>query len=543
MTVVNKTRFSLGAIKLIVLLALFFVLAGNQQFWHRTLAFFASDSTTLWRMGASIGLVTTSLMTLILSLVLWPYVGKPLLILLLMCNAGAAYFMNSYGIYIDRDMVQNVFETDPAEAAELFNLKLAAWIGLAGILPSILVWRLPIRYGRWPRALLYRAGLILAALAVIGANAGLFFQDYASYFRNQREVRRLFTPANVVYATGDYVNHSWFRKPSVLEPVGTDATRDAKASAGQPPLLLVIVVGETARAANFGLDGYSRQTTPELAARDVINFPKATSCGTATATSVPCMFSPMSREQYKSSQHMEGLLDIVQRVGLPVLWRDNNSGCKGTCDRVPNEDLSKAKDPQLCRDGECFDEILLQGLEKRLADKPGNLVLVLHQKGNHGPAYYLRYPPAFEKFTPVCRTNKLQECQREQIVNAYDNALLYTDHFLGKTIDLLKAQTGYRTALWYMSDHGESLGVNNLYLHGAPYALAPEYQTHIPMVQWISPAFAQSTGLNLDCLRQQAASQPASHDNLFHSVLGLLDIHTQVYDPALDLFRTCRSGH
>ncbi|MGL4752433.1 MAG: phosphoethanolamine transferase, partial [Aeromonadaceae bacterium] len=209
--------------------------------------------------------------------------------------------------------------------------------------------------------------------------------------------------------------------------------------------------------------------------------------------------------------------------------------------RVPYEDLSNAKDPQLCQGNECYDEILLKGLAERLQRQPGNLLLVLHQKGSHGPAYYLRYPQAFEQFKPVCRTNKLQECDRQSIVNAYDNTLLYTDHFLASTIRLLQQQSGYRSALWYMSDHGESLGENNLYLHGAPYAFAPETQTHIPMVQWISPQFAASTGLNVDCLRQQA-QQPISHDNLFHSVLGILDIQTQVYQPGLDLFRRCRGG-
>ncbi len=532
-------RPSIGALRLVFLVSLFFVLSGNQAFWHKVLTFFEPQRWQEWAMLGSMLLVTTTLLTLLLSLFAWPRLLKPVLITLLLLHAGAAYFMNSYGIYIDRDMVQNVFETNPAEAFELFNLKLLAYLLGLGVLPAALLWRTEIRYARLPRALLQRLGMVLLSLGVIGANAAVFYDDYVSWGREQKETRRLFTPLNVLYATGDYINRSWFRKPSVLEPVGLDAKRQtAKAD---KPLLLVVVVGETARAANFGLNGYSRDTTPQLRQLDVINFPQASSCGTATATSVPCMFSPMSREEYKSSQHKESLLDVVQRAGVPVLWRDNNSGCKGACDRVPYEDLSNAKDPQLCQGNECYDEILLKGLAERLQRQPGNLLLVLHQKGSHGPAYYLRYPQAFEQFKPVCRTNKLQECDRQSIVNAYDNTLLYTDHFLASTIRLLQQQSGYRSALWYMSDHGESLGENNLYLHGAPYAFAPETQTHIPMVQWISPQFAASTGLNVDCLRQQA-QQPISHDNLFHSVLGILDIQTQVYQPGLDIFRRCRGG-
>ena len=250
----------------------------------------------------------------------------------------------------------------------------------------------------------------------------------------------------------------------------------------------------------------------------------------------------MARQEYKSSQHMESLLDVAQRAGVPVLWKDNNSGCKGACDRVQYEDLSQQKNPRWCHDGECFDEIMLEGLDQQLVNHKGDLLLVLHQKGSHGPAYYQRYPKEFAKFSPVCQTNKLQECSQEAIANAYDNTILYTDHFLARVIDLLKQQQShYNTAMWYMSDHGESLGENNLYLHGAPYAFAPETQTHIPMVQWISKGFAAQSKLDLNCLRQRA-QQPASHDNLFHSVLGILNIQTSVYQPDLDLFKSCRKN-
>jgi len=534
-----KLRFSIGAIPLSLLTALFFVFSGNQQFWSQSLAFFSPLQGNNLAMIASMISVTLSLMLFLLNLIALPYLFRPVLTLLLLSNAAAAYFMNSYGISIDRDMLQNVFETNPAEAFELINLKLIGYLLLLGVLPSLLLWRTHIRYGKWRPALARKLGGMALALMVIGGNAWFSYQDYASFFRNKGEVRRLFTPVNFIYGSGDYIHRHWFKKPSRLEVVGLDAKRLSTGS-GDKPTLFVIVVGETARAANFGLDGYARNTSPELAKLDVINFSQAYSCGTATAVSVPCMFSPMSREEYKSSQHKESLLDVVQRAGIPVLWRDNNSGCKGACDRVQFEDLSSQKDPVLCRDGECFDEILLQDLAQKLEGNKGNLLLVLHQKGSHGPAYYQRYPKQFEQFTPVCRTNKLQECSREAITNAYDNSLLYTDHVLARLIDLLKQQQShYNTAMWYMSDHGESLGENNLYLHGAPYSMSPETQRHIPMLQWFSQGFLEQSGLDQACLTQRAR-QPASHDNLFHSMLGILDIHTSVYQPSLDLFKPCR---
>ncbi len=536
-----KLRFSIGAIPLSLLAALFFVVTGNQQFWSQSFGFFSPFNSQNLLMLFSLFSVTLSLMFFLLSLIAIPYLFRPVLTLVLLGNASAAYFMNGYGILIDRDMLQNVFETNPAEALELINLKLICYLLLLGVLPSLLLWRTQIRYGQWRSLLGRKLGVMALALAVIAANAWLFYQDYASFFRNKGEVRRLFTPANFIYGTGDYIHHHWFLKPTKLEPVGLDAKR-VGAPPQNKPTLMVIVVGETARAANFGLDGYARQTTPQLAKLDVINYPQATSCGTSTAISVPCMFSPMARQEYKSSQHKESLLDVVQRVGIPVLWKDNNSGCKGACDRVQYEDLSQQTDPRWCRDGECFDEIMLEGLGQQLTNHKGDLLLVLHQKGSHGPAYYQRYPQEFAKFTPVCQTNKLQECSQEAIANAYDNTILYTDHFLARVIDQLKRQQShYNTAMWYMSDHGESLGENNLYLHGAPYAFAPETQTHIPMVQWISDGFAARSKLDLNCLRQRA-QQPTSHDNLFHSVLGILDIQTSVYQPDLDLFKSCRKN-
>lgn len=234
------------------------------------------------------------------------------------------------------------------------------------------------------------------------------------------------------------------------------------------------------------------------------------------------------------------LLDVLQRAGVAVLWRDNNSGCKGACDRVPNEDLAHLKLPEVCRSDECYDEVLLSGLQDYLAKLDRDAVVVLHMKGSHGPAYYKRYPEAFGKFAPVCSDNQLDRCAPETIVNAYDNTLLYTDHVLSQAIELLKHNAErVDGALLYMSDHGESLGENGIYLHGLPYGMAPSEQTHIPMVLWLSQGLQQREQMPQGCLEQQRDAA-LSHDNLFHSVLGLMDVRTSVYRPELDLFRQCR---
>jgi lipid A ethanolaminephosphotransferase len=267
-----------------------------------------------------------------------------------------------------------------------------------------------------------------------------------------------------------------------------------------------------------------------------------TACGSSTEVSLPCMFSPYGRRDYDEGRirNHQSLLHVLDHAGIATLWRDNQSGCKGVCDGLPVERLDNARDADLCNGKRCLDEILLKGLQAQLSPVKGDRVVVLHQLGNHGPNYFERYPPAFKRFTPTCDNPELGQCEREHIVNAYDNALLYTDHVLAQAIGFLGKQTEYDAALIYVSDHGESLGEKGLFLHGMPYSIAPQEQTRVPMVMWFSPGFVSDSGLDLACLRREAA-QPASHDNLFPSVLGLLQVRTDAYRRDDDLFATCRS--
>ncbi|HEU5162114.1 MAG TPA: sulfatase-like hydrolase/transferase, partial [Thermoanaerobaculia bacterium] len=307
------------------------------------------------------------------------------------------------------------------------------------------------------------------------------------------------------------------------------------------PVLFVIVVGEKARAAEFWLDGYNRETNPDLRQDKVINFPHVDACATSTADSLPCMFSSFAKSDFdaEKGRRYESLLDVVQHAGMRVIWRDNNSGCKHVCDGVVTQLLDKEQIAGVCQGGECFDEVLLEGWDE-LAAGDDNLLVVLHQKGSHGPAYYKRYPKEFERFTPACKSEDFDQCTQEEIRNAYDNSILYTDHVLGQVIARLAASRDRDTAMLYVSDHGESLGENGLYLHGLPMAIAPDTQKHVPMVLWMSPGFASRFEIDAEELTARA-SRPYSHDNLFHSVLGILDIRTRVYDPALDF--THGPGH
>ncbi|MGA0007027.1 MAG: phosphoethanolamine transferase, partial [Burkholderiaceae bacterium] len=261
--------------------------------------------------------------------------------------------------------------------------------------------------------------------------------------------------------------------------------------------------------------------------------------------SLPCMFSALGKSDYEDRDGpQEGLLDVLQRAGLAVLWIDNQSGCKGVCDRVPTVNTRDLNNPAFCPNGECFDAVMLDGLDERIAQLPAaqrdkGVVVVLHQMGSHGPAYFKRAPEAYKAFKPECTSNALQSCDRQAVVNAYDNSIRYTDHVLAASIQWLSRQPDHDTAMWYVSDHGESLGENNLYLHGLPYSLAPVEQKHVPQVSWFSRAMQQRLRLDTTCLAAQA-DVPLTHDGLFHTLLALADVKTALYQASLDVTAACR---
>lgn len=533
---------TLTSTRLAVVTGVFFALAANAPFLSAVLAGRDPWAPASWMFALAMLVALAAVHVLLLSLVIVRPLAKPLLALLIVATAFATYYMQRFGIYLDPTMLRNVLKTDPAEAGELFGWSMLPHLLLFAGLPLLVLWRVRLDRQSWVRALAWRLAAVAGSAALLVGALLLVFQDFSAQMRNQKEVRYLITPANVVYSMARVGVDSTREAQVARTPIGLDARLGASWATRTKPALLILAVGETARAANWGLSGYTRQTTPELAARDVINFRNVTACGTNTETSLPCMFAPIGRRDYdeRRIRTSESLLHVLNRAGFQVLWRDNQSGCKGVCDGLPAEQLANAKLPQLCDGSRCLDEGLLQGLDTVARDAKGNLVVVLHMLGNHGPAYFKRYPESFRRYTPTCDTGELRECTREQIVNAYDNALLYTDHVLAKTIDFLQSQNSrFDTALVYVSDHGESLGEKGLYLHGVPHAIAPDEQTKVPMTWWLSPGYTDSFGLDTACLRREAA-QAQTHDNLFHTTLGLLQVQSREYEPSLDITRPCR---
>jgi lipid A ethanolaminephosphotransferase len=517
-------------------------IAGNAPLWRQLDQLGLLQAHGGWLLAITLAGTVAAALFGLLSLVAWRPVLKPVTIVLLFATALGAHFMWSYRIVIDATMATNTLQTDWLEVRGLMTGRLATVVLLGAALPAWLAWRTPVALHPWKKQALRNIAAAVAAIALIVGLILLSFQPLASAMRNHKDLRYLLNPLNSLYAAGQAAFGGRHLKPG-LTPVGRDAK--VAATAGGKPRLLVLVLGETGRSGNFGINGYPRDTTPELAAAQVVSFRNAWSCGTSTAASVPCMFSPLGREGFQAREReAENLLDVLQHAGLGVLWIDNQpGGCKGVCDRVPNAQTWNLKDPRLCGGGECRDEILVRGLDEKLTALPEarrqqGVVLVLHQMGSHGPAYYERTPPEFKRFLPECTSSHLPDCGAEPLRNAYDNTIAYTDHVLGETIRWLRKQAAYDAALLYVADHGESLGENNLYLHGLPYALAPDVQKHVPWITWISPGLEQHAGPTMQCLRTRADTR-ITHDHLFHSVLGLMQVRTAVYQSALDTYAGC----
>ena len=513
------------------MVAVFVAGTGNQTFFSLLARLYS------WRDGAgAMFAVLAALLflstALLLALLAWGRATKPVLAAVLLISALSAAFMDRYGVVINDEMIRNVLQTNAAEAFDLLSLHVVIHVLGYGLLPVLMLTRAPRLRRTWTRELLARSGLIVI---LVGASAVLaygFSGSLASFARAHKPVRSYANPGYPLYSAVKYLTKRW--QPASGGPLlawGADArispadkTRD----------LLVLVIGETARADHFGINGYARDTTPALAKTGAISFSNMESCGTSTAFSVPCIFSSRGAAHFSPdlAGNEENLLDVVVRSGVNVVWLDNNSDSKGVAERVPFQDFRSPEHNPLC-DSECRDEGMLVGLQSLIDKYPsGDIVVVLHQMGNHGPAYYKRYPPAFERFAPACRNRDLGQCSRDEIINAYDNAIAYTDHFLGQTIEFLqKNDAEFETALLYVSDHGESLGEGGIYLHGLPRAIAPRAQVHVPAVLWLGSKVAR---IDAEKLRAKTAV-PLSHDNIFHTVLGFLEIETTGYRQDLDL--------
>ena len=536
--VVSRTTY-------LILFACYIGICLNLAFYRQVFPLLPVNSLHNWLVFLSMPIVAISVMNILTTLASFLKLDRLVISLFILLSASAQYFIWNFGVVIDRSMITNILDTTPAESFALLSGEMIAVLGLSGVLAVFVAWWVKIRKPatRWRGAAMRLLNIAVSALLIILV-AALFYKDYASVFRNNKELVKSLSPSNSIVAVNSwYAHHRMDNLP--LVKIGEDATQKAVMHNAPRKNLTIVVLGETSRADNFSLGGYSRDTNPLMRQDGVIYFPHTTSCGTATAVSVPCMFSNMPRAHYDEelAHHQEGVLDILQRAGIRVLWNDNDGGCKGACDRVPHQNVTDLNLTGQCIDGECYDDVLFHNLDSYIDNLQQDGIIVLHTIGSHGPTYYNRYPAAFRKFTPTCDTNEIQGCTREQLTNTYDNTILYVDYVVDKAIKLLQSkQDKFTTSLVYLSDHGESLGEDGVYLHGLPYSIAPDTQKHVPMALWLSADYQQRYGISAHCLQQRAQKENYSQDNLFSTLLGLLGVSTREYQAADDILTPCREA-
>jgi len=505
----------------ILIVTLFLMVTGNAAFFHNLVLTYPVEAGNIPFL-LSVSAFFTLVSALFLNVICYGRATRWLLLVIVFAASQAAYFMDVYGIVIDVDMLENVIQTDAREAGELISLSFILRTVVFGLIPAYLIFKFcpkPQNLGRELKSKLTLLAVLVVLLILVVIP---FTSQYTTFIREHKTIRFYSNPTYFSYSVIKYVS-SAFKKPedTTLISVAEDTQHVGVTHKNE---LMILVIGETARADHFSLNGYQRDTNPELSKLSVVSFKNVSSCGTSTAVSVPCMFSSLKREHFdiKAGLNHQNVLDVLSEKGVEILWRDNNSDSKGVAKRMIYEDFKQPSVNPVC-DEECRDVGMLSGLDQYVRARKGkDILIVLHQMGNHGPAYYKRYPKAFEKFTPTCKTNDFGKCTNEEIINAYDNAIIYTDYFLANVIKFLQKYDGnHETAMLYVSDHGESLGEYGVYLHGAPYAFAPEAQIHVPAVAWF--------GKNFDFKLEQARlfeNKTFSHDDLFCAMLTVFEMES-----------------
>jgi len=519
----NYSSIKLTPVKLLLLVSVFLVLTGNWTFFSKV------EEIYPWNLNnagflvslAIFNLTLINLLMVIFSVLLPARVVAGIFIFL---TAILGYYSDQLGIMIDTEMIRTMFDTNISEASDLLNTGFILQVFIYGLIPAITIYFIPLYKSSIIKELRYKALSVVVLISVILLCIFPVSDHYASFFREHKPLRNYMHPTASILNMGRYIKQEI--KTSEIHKFITIADHVEKHVNDSHLELIIMVVGETARADHFSLNGYERQTNPKLSMeKNLISYSNISSCGTLTALSVPCMFSHNGREEFdrEESHHIENALDLLNRANVNILWRDNNSSSKGVADRVTYENYRSPEKNNDC-DIECRDTGMLEGLQEYINNQKGDILIVLHSMGSHGPAYFKRYPKEFEKFTPACNTLELSQCSKEEITNAYDNTIVYTDHFLSKTIELLKQNTDkYETSMFYVSDHGESLGESGLYLHGMPYMIAPESQTNVPIIAWGS----KSSDIDIE-KSMELKDKINSHDAVFYTLMDLFEIKSDI---------------
>lgn len=433
--------------------------------------------------------------------------GKILLSLMFVGNAIALYFINTYEVLITDKMMGNVFNTRYSEASGFFSFSAIWYIIFLGIMPCIYIFIRKIEYGNIKK---YASCIGMAWLIILSGTL-VNMQNFTWIDRHASKVGSMLMPWSYIVNTIRYNNH--VRKANRKEI----KLPDANISTAEKEVC-VLIIGESARRDHFSLYGYDRETNP-LLKNDSVTALIAKSAATYTTEGLKALLS-----YTPSSKLYEILPNYLYRTGVDVVWRTTNWGEPPVhIDKYYTITDIKQQYPN---SDERYDEILLEGLENEIErNNKEKQLIVLHTNTSHGPTYFKKYPSAFETFKPVCTTVEMSKSNQEELINAYDNTILYTDYLIHSVIDKLRKIKDVRSCVLYVSDHGESLGENNLYMHGVPMIMAPAEQIEIPFIVWTSDSTTQVKNL-----------KEVGQYHVFHSTLYFLGIDSPIFNEELNVF-------
>ena len=470
-----------------------------------------------------------SVISILLLILGHKYVLKPLAIFLIILSAILSFYDQQFGVTIDELMIINVLETDVKEAMDLMSIGFFIHIFFLGIIPSIIIYFIEIEYGSFKKDFLIRVFSIAVAFLIVVVITFANFKQVSFITRENNKINQHITPLYTLIST-----YRLARLSLQGESKFTKLGEDTKLIKNNKKTIGIMVVGETARSDRFSLNGYQKETNAYLKNKGVFSFKNTISCGTATAHSVPCMFFLNGEKNYsrQKAKNQSNVLDVLSLAGVKTIWVNNNSSCKNVCKRIETLDLFKGSSGE--DKNTIFDEKLLDTTSEILKHNQGDILIVLHTMGSHGPRYYKRFPEKFAKFKPFCNNDTPQNCSKDELNNAYDNTIVYTDYVLSKLIDILKEKKEYNTFMFYASDHGESLGENGIYLHGLPKKIAPKEQTDFAMVLWLSDQMIKNQNINSSKIKTMANKQ-LHHDYLPHTLLNLFKVQSSVYKKEFSL--------
>ena len=448
-------------------------------------------------------------------------VGRILLAILAIINATAVYFIITYSVMIDATTIENVFNTRYSEASGFFSWSLWGFIIVFGVLPALWCLLQPVAYGKAKKLGIFCGSSLVVVLAVASMN----FSQTLWISQHDTELGGLLQPWSYLVNTGRVISFSQDEQAEEIKlPDGQIADHEKA--------VVVLVIGESARKANFQLYGYQRDTNPLLSRQEGLKVYQANACATYTTAGTKAILEPKN-----SGDLYELLPNYAFRTGVDVSWRTSNWGEPPIhIDEYVTDDELGAQYPD---EDDAYDAILFKGLRQRIESSPKDKVLiVLHTSTSHGPKYADKYPKAFEVYKPVARNVEEGEKNLGMLINAYDNTIRYTDFLLDGLINTLRSMTDWNSAMIFISDHGESLGENKMFMHGLPMKLAPKVQYEIPFLVWTSEGFRdyKQTSNRQDAPEGELPALLDQH-YIFHSVLNLLSIQSPAYNKDYDIFK------